>query len=154
MAKKGRLSNKERERKKEYAKILFLNEKSITIKELAERADVTINTLSTWIKSENWESLKKNILLTRQEQLLQMQEELAEINNCIKNLPEGARFADFKLAQVRNQLVKNIKDLETKALLPEIINALTLFLDFVKMENLEHAQTLADYSNLFIKSKL
>lgn len=83
-----------------------------------------------------------------------MQDELNEINICIKNQPEGARFADFKLAQVRNQLVKNIKDLETKAMLPEMINALTRFLDFVRKENLEEAQLLADYTDQFIKSQL
>ncbi|NHW59601.1 helix-turn-helix domain-containing protein, partial [Escherichia coli] len=52
MAKKGRLSNKEREQKKEYAKILFLQEKNITIKDLAERVGVSVNTLSEWIKAE------------------------------------------------------------------------------------------------------
>lgn len=154
MAKKGRLSNKEREQKKEYAKILFLQEKNITIKDLAERVGVSANTLTEWIKSEKWEGLKRNILLTRQEQLVQMQDELAELNAFIQNQDEGFRFADFKTAQVRNQLIKNIKDLETKALLPEIINALTQFLDFVRTENLEDAQLLADYTDTFIKSKL
>ncbi|AQY20999.1 transposase [Riemerella anatipestifer] len=154
MAKKGRLSNKEREQKKEYAKILFLQEKNITIKDLAERVGVSANTLTEWIKSEKWEGLKRNILLTRQEQLVQMQDELAELNAFIKKQDEGFRFADFKTAQIRNQLIKNIKDLETKALLPEIINALTQFLDFVRAENLEDAQLLADYTDTFIKSKL
>ncbi|AKQ39411.1 DNA-binding protein [Riemerella anatipestifer Yb2] len=154
MAKKGRLSNKEREQKKEYAKILFLQEKNITIKDLAERVGVSANTLTEWIKSEKWEGLKRNILLTRQEQLVQMQDELAELNTFIKKQDEGFRFADFKTAQIRNQLIKNIKDLETKALLPEIINALTQFLDFVRTENLEDAQLLADYTDTFIKSKL
>ncbi|SDE77765.1 helix-turn-helix domain-containing protein [Riemerella columbipharyngis] len=154
MAKKGRLSNKEREQKKEYAKIIFLQEKNITIKDLAERVGVSVNTLSEWMKVEKWEGLKRNILLTRQEQLVQMQDELAELNAFIQRNEKGYRFADFKTAQIRNQLVKNIKDLETKALLPEIINALTQFLDFVRTENLEDAQLLADYTDSFIKSKL
>ncbi|MBT0552700.1 transposase, partial [Riemerella anatipestifer] len=89
MAKKGRLSNKEREQKKEYAKILFLQEKNITIKDLAERVGVSANTLTEWIKSEKWEGLKRNILLTRQEQLVQMQDELAELNAFIKKQDEG-----------------------------------------------------------------
>lgn len=154
MAKKGRLSNKEKEQKKEYAKIIFLQEKNITIKDLAERVGVSANTLSEWVKAEKWEGLKRNILLTRQEQLIQMQDELAELNAFIQSKDEGVRFADFKMAQIRNQLIKNIKDLETKALLPEIINALTQFLDFVRTENLEDAQLLADYTDTFIKSKL
>ncbi|AFL97375.1 transcriptional regulator [Ornithobacterium rhinotracheale] len=154
MAKKGRLTNKEREQKKEYAKMLFLQEKNISIKELAERVGVAVNTASEWIKSEKWEGLKRNILLTRQEQLVQMQDELAEINAYIQSQEEGYRFADYKTAQIRNQLIKNIKDLETKALLPEMINALTQFLDFVRVENLDDAQLLADYTDAFIKSKL
>ncbi|MGQ3645144.1 transcriptional regulator, partial [Ornithobacterium rhinotracheale] len=90
----------------------------------------------------------------RQEQLVQMQDELAEINAYIQSQEEGHRFADYKTAQIRNQLIKNIKDLETKALLPEMINALTQFLDFVRVENLDDAQLLADYTDAFIKSKL
>lgn len=154
MAKRGRLSNKERAQKKEYAKVLYLQEKNITIKDLAERVGVTVSTLSDWLKTEKWEGLKRNILLTRQEQLVQMQDELAEINAYIQSQEEGSRFADYKMAQIRNQLIKNIKDLETKALLPEMINALTQFLDFVRVENLDDAQLLADYTDAFIKSKL
>lgn len=154
MAKKGRLTNEEKERKKGLAKVLFLQEKNISFKEIAERIEVSEKTIADWVKNEKWEGLRRNILLTRQEQLVMMQDELNEINICIKNQPEGARFADFKLAQVRNQLVKNIKDLETKAMLPEMINALTRFLDFVRKENLEEAQLLADYTDQFIKSQL
>lgn len=154
MAKKGRLSNEERERKKGLAKVLYLQEKNITQKEIAERIEVSEKTVSDWIKNEKWEGLRRNILLTRQEQLVMMQDELSELNTFILNQPEGQRFADFKIAQVRNQLVKNIKDLETKAMLPEMINALTRFLDFVRKENLEEAQLLADYTDLFIKSQL
>lgn len=154
MAKKGRLTNEEKERKKGLAKVLFLQEKNISFKEIAERIEVSEKTIADWVKNEKWEGLRRNILLTRQEQLVMMQDELNEINLCIKNQPEGARFADFKLAQVRNQLVKNIKDLETKAMLPEMINALTRFLDFVRKENLDEAQLLADYTDQFIKSQL
>lgn len=35
-----------------------------------------------------------------------------------------------------------------------MINALTQFLDFVRVENLDDAQLLADYTDAFIKSKL
>lgn len=154
MAKKGRLTNEEKERKKGLAKVLFIQEKNISQKEIAERIEVSEKTVSDWIKNEKWEGLRRNILLTRQEQLVMMQDELNEINLAIQNQPEGKRFADFKLAQVRNQLVKNIKDLETKAMLPEMINALTRFLDFARKENLEHSQLLADYTDLFIKSQL
>ena len=154
MAKKGRLTNEEKERKKGLAKVLFLQEKNISFKEIAERIEVSEKTIADWVKNKKWEGLRRNILLTRQEQLVMMQDELNEINLCIKNLPEGSRFADFKLAQVRNQLVKNIKDLETKAMLPEMINALTRFLDFARKENLEEAQLLADYTDQFIKSQL
>lgn len=154
MAKKGRLTNEEKERKKGLAKVLFLQEKNISFKEIAERIEVSEKTIADWVKNEKWEGLRRNILLTRQEQLVMLQDELNEINTYIKSLPEGARFADFKLAQVRNQLVKNIKDLETKAMLPEMINALTRFLDFVRKENLEEAQLLADYTDQFIKSQL
>lgn len=77
MAKKGRLTNEEKERKKGLAKVLFLQEKNISFKEIAERIEVSEKTIADWVKNEKWEGLRRNILLTRQEQLVMMQDFLS-----------------------------------------------------------------------------
>lgn len=149
----ARMKKEERIRRMENAKLLYLN--GITdVEELADRVNVSTKTIYTWINKENWSKLKKNFILTREEQMAQMLDELVAINESIRSQPEGQRFADAKLAQVRRQLVKDIKDLETKALLPEVISALTQFLRFVRKKDLETAKELSHWVDSFIKSLL
>ncbi|WAC40575.1 DDE transposase family protein [Pedobacter sp. SL55] len=151
---KERASKAEIERKKEHAKILYVKDGISTQKELAERVGVSEKTIGKWIVDGEWEKLKKNVVLTRQEQLLHLMDELAELNASIRLKPEGVRFADSKLGDVRRKLIKDIKDMETKASIPEIIHALTLLLDFVRKGNLEQAKDLAKIVDAFIKSLL
>lgn len=154
MAKKGRLTKEEQEKKMEHAKLLYTKDNITNQDELAERTGVSKKTISNWINDGNWKKLKRNIILTREEQMINLMDELAELNEAIKNKAEGARFADQKEASIRRQLVKDIKDLETKAMLPEIINSLTQFLDFVRREGIDDAKLLANYVDHFIKEKL
>jgi len=150
----ARMTKEEQEKKKEHAKLLYIKENIDSQKEIADRVGVSEKTISRWIEQEAWRKLKRNIILTREEQMINLMDELAEINESIKNKKEGARFADHKEAQVRRQLVKDIKDLETKAMLPEIINSLTQFLDFVRRQDIDDTKLLAGYVDHFIKEKL
>lgn len=150
----ARLTAEKRKEKEEFAKLLFTKENVTDFTELKRRTGVSEKTLRSWEKEGNWTKLKRNIVLTRDEQMALMYDELAEINEFIRNKPEGSRFADHKEASVRRQLVKDIKDLETKAMLPEIINSLTQFLDFVRRNDIEDTKLLANYVDQFIKQKL
>lgn len=155
MAKKGRLSKDEQERLKEHAKLLYTKENITLQKELAERVGVSEKTIGIWINDGGWTKLKKNFILTREEQLANLLSELEAINAAIKTKPEGQRFADSKEANVRRYLIRDIKDLETKALLPELISSQTQFLDFVrKTYDLDTTKLVAGYVDAFIKSKL
>jgi DNA-binding XRE family transcriptional regulator len=139
--------------KKDFARILITKEK-LTQKEAAKRVGVSTVTMNKWFKEGQWDKLGKNFLLTREEQMANLLDELVEINQFIKNQPEGYRFADSKLGDVRRKLVKDIKELETKAALPEIIHACTGLLEFVRKTDLTVAQELSSYVDAFIKSKL
>ena len=150
----ARLTAEKRKEKEEFAKLLFTKENVTDFAELKRRTGVSEKTLRAWEKEGNWTKLKRNIVLTRDEQMALMYDELAEINEFIRSKPEGSRFADHKEASVRRQLVKDIKDLETKAMLPEIINSLTQFLDFVRRNDIEDTKLLANYVDQFIKQKL
>lgn len=154
MAKKGRLTKAERERLQEHAKLLFTRDNITVQKELAERVGVSEKTMGEWIEEGGWKKLKRNFILTREEQLANLLDELTELNEAIKNKKEGTRFADSKEANVRRFLIRDIKDLETKALLPELISALTQLLDFVRKNDLGDAQMISKYVDSFIKTKL
>jgi len=141
------------QQKKDYAKILITKEK-LSQKEAAERVGTSAQTMNKWFNEGGWGKLQKNFLLTREEQMANLLNELVEINEYIQTFDAGQRFADSKLGDVRRKLVKDIKELETKAALPEIIHACTGLLEFVRKVDLEKAQELSKYVDGFIKSKL
>ena len=148
-----RKSKADLEKDKEYAKLLFTKDR-LTQKEIAIKTGISERTIGVWVKDGGWEKLLKNFLLTREEQMSNLLDELAEINAYVKTLPEGKRFADSKLGDVRRKLVKDIKELETKAALPEIIAALKILLEFVRKMDLKDAQLLSKYCDALIKSLL
>ncbi|MGG5507910.1 MULTISPECIES: transcriptional regulator [unclassified Myroides] len=150
----ARMTKEVQEKKKEHAKLLFIKENIDSQKEISERVGVSEKTIGRWIEEGAWRKLKRNIILTREEQMINLMDELAELSESIKKKEEGSRFADHKEAQIRRQLVKDIKDLETKAMLPEIINSLTQFLDFVRRQDIDDTKLLAGYVDHFIKEKL
>lgn len=150
-----------RKTKEEIAKqqeLLQINyvERNITdVDVLIKIVGATKKTIYKWIKELNLDKLKRNILLTYEEQLSHLLNELVEINKAIKNKPEGERYADFKEAQIRRSLTKDIEALKTKdAQLPEMISALTKFLNFLRKNSLEQAQETAHLVDAFIKHEL
>ena len=141
------------QQKKDYAKILITKEK-LSQKETADRVGVSTVTMNKWYHAEGWEKLQRNFLLTREEQMAHLLDELAAINEFIQTKPEGQRFADSKLGDVRRKLVKDIKELETKAALPEIIHSCHGLMEFIRKIDLAVAQDMSRYVDSYIKSKL
>ena len=151
-----RLTKSDVERLKTIAKSLYLHEDITQQKALAARIGVSENTMSKWFKlhEEEWKRLKKNIVLTREERMADLYDELTEIQNHIKKLPEGSRFADSKLGDVRRKLIKDIKELETNAAIPEVIAALTGLIKFVRNENIDEAKIIMNWADVYIKTLL
>lgn len=138
---------------RDYSKLLITRD-GLTQAEAATRAGVSTVTMNKWYNDGNWGKLQKNFLLTREEQMANLLNELVQINDHIKTFPEGQQFADSKLADVRRKLIKDIKELETNAALPEIIHACTGLLEFIRKVDLTKAQELSRYVDAFVKSKL
>lgn len=151
---KKRLTKEELERLKEHAKVLYLHENITNQKELAKRVNVSENTISKWVTEGKWANLKKNFLLTREERMSDLLDELTEIQQTIKKQNEGLRFADHKTALVRRMLVNDIKALEVTASKPEIIAACMDLIKFVRPENATEAKIITKWADIFIKSLL
>lgn len=150
-----RLTKAEIDRLKESAKLWYIKEGITSQKELAERVGVTEKTMGKWVKDEreNWEKLKRNLLLTRSERMSDLLDELSEIQNAIKEKPEGQRFADSKMGDVRRKLVKDIKELETKAAMHEMVHAFISLINFVRPESPADSKTISKWADIFIKSR-
>jgi transcriptional regulator with XRE-family HTH domain len=147
------LTKDERSRAKDYAKILFVKDK-LTQKEIAAKTGISEKTVSKWVNEGNWDKERKNFVLTRQEQMSNLLDELTEINEFIRTLPEGRRFADSKTADVRRKLIRDIKELETSSSKPEAISACIGLLEFIRKVDLNVAQELSKYVDGYIKSIL
>lgn len=150
---KGRMTKEERQELMELARIYFLKE-DITQKEIADRIGVGEKTIGRWIEEEGWRKLKRNILLTREEQLSNLYAELEEINAEIKNREPGQRYADKILANTRRYLIRDIADLEKETSTSEFITAFTPFINDVKKQSIDDARLIAGYADTFIKTKL
>lgn len=149
-----RLKKEDQERLKEYARLLY-TEKGISIhKELSEKVGVRVQTISKWIKEGDWEKWRKNLILTRDEQMRIMLEQLSQINKSIAEKPEGERFPDYKQSMIRRNIIKDIKELETKALVAEYINSFINLIDYVRGKSLDDARFIARHCDRFIKEKL
>lgn len=146
-------TKQELERLKDYAKVLITRE-GLTQKEASVRTGISATTINKWYAEYKWDKLQKNILLTRQEQLANLYEELEALSTVIKGRPEGERFASSGEADARRKLLKDIAYLEKEASIPEIIGACTSLLEFVRKVDLEKAQDLSRYVDAFVKSKL
>jgi hypothetical protein len=146
-------SKAKRQQDKDYAKILYVKDK-LTQKEIAVKVNRSEKIIGKWVTEGNWEKERKNFVLTRQEQMGNLLDELTEINEFIKSLPEGRRFADSKLADTRRKLIKDIKELETSSSKPEAISACIALLEFIRKVDLKKAQEFAPIIDGFIKSIL
>lgn len=151
----ARPTKEESRKRKEHAKKLFLDPNlSITLKEMAKRANTTPKTLANWIETENWEKLKTGLATSKSQALQDFYEELNALNEAIKNKPEGERFADFKQAQQRRQLIKDIKAFETETSIAEIYDVGTKFLDFIKPQNDELFKKVIPFYDAFLREQL
>ena len=146
-------TKEELEQLKSWAQTLITKDK-VTQKEAAERVGVSAVTMNKWYLDGNWEKLQKNFLLTREEQMGKLLNELSQLNGYIETKPEGFRWADNKEADIRRKLIKDLKELETKAALAEIIHSCHGLLEFVRKIDLDAAQKLSDYVDGYIKSRL
>jgi uncharacterized protein YjcR len=141
------------QQKKDWAKTLYTKE-NLTQKEIASRVSVNPNTIGRWVQEGEWDKLRMSMLMTREEQLRNLYMELQELNEYIKTKDKGFRFADSKEADTRRKLIRDIKDLETKASIAEIIETAKKFITWIKLFDMELAKKISALFDDFIKDNL
>ena len=72
--------------------MLYLRE-NLTQQEIAERVNVSRQTVARWMKDGKWEEQKVGITTTREAQIANLYRQIAEINRFISEREEGQRFA-------------------------------------------------------------
>lgn len=147
-------NNSTNKQKREHAYMLYVKEGITVFKVLAERVGVTPKTISAWAEEDKWEKRRQNMLLTREEQMQNLLIELEELNNSIKLKKEGKRFASSAEADIRRKLIKDIKDLETKASVSEVIETCKRIIQWLSPVDFEKSKDVANIFDAFIKDNL
>src|SRR5690606_29083294 len=148
---KDRLTKAQLQEKRDYAKLLYTKEK-LTQKEIATRTDISQNTISKWATEDNWDAALKSLMITREDQLIQMMDELEVINLEIYN--SKLRRANKEQAYIRDTLIQNIKKLETDVSASEVFDVAQKMINHYRVIDLEIAKKLTEYFDGFIKTLL
>lgn len=141
--------------KKEWAKTLYIGG-GISQKDIAEKVDVSRVTLNKWVNDpdENWEKLKKSLLITRESQLSRLYMQLDELNSSIMAREQGARFANSKEADTINKLTTAIRKMESEASIADIVEVSKRFLNWLRPVSPDKAKEVAGMFDDFIKDNL
>jgi len=143
-----------RQQKKDYAKMLYLQDLSITQKEIAERAEVAEKTVSNWVNKEGWEQLRTNLLTTRETQLSHLYGQLRVLNKTIAERENEARYATTKEADVLIKLTSAIRNLEQDMSIADIVSVAKRFLNYVRNINMKQAKEISALFDSFIKDNI
>jgi transcriptional regulator with XRE-family HTH domain len=143
-----------RQQKKDYAKMLYLNDLSITQKEIAERAGVAEKTVSNWVNKEGWDQLRTNLLTTRETQLSHLYKQLQVLNKTIAEREDQHRYANSKEADVLIKLTSAIRNLEQDMSIADIVSVAKRFLNYVRNINMKQAKEISALFDSFIKDNI
>jgi transcriptional regulator with XRE-family HTH domain len=153
--------------KKEWAKLLFTKE-NLTQKEIAAKVGVSVQTLCKWVKEEGWERLKTSILMTKEEELRRLYEQLSELNKHIKEVGNPVldpiktkengepvynytRYATASQSDTIAKLAAAIRSLETETSLADIISVGRKFINFLRPIDIDKTKEFTSLFDAFIK---
>lgn len=144
-------TKEERIRKKDLARFFYCNA-SLTQKEIASKVGVSEQSITRWIKEENWEKLKASITITKQEQISRVYQQIAAINRKITEEQKGIpNVAD---ADVLAKLAAVIERLEKETSIADVVSVSIKFLEWLRKSDNEKAKELSGLFDAFIKDLL
>jgi uncharacterized protein YjcR len=120
-------------------------------KEIALKVGVAEKTITEWKQKYNWETLRKSLLITKQESLADLYDILDNTKKDIKN--RGSK-ANSKDADAILKLTTAIKNLEVKTSLDQILEVCKQLVLHIQSIDYEKAKELVEYVDLFIKHSL
>ena len=138
--------------KKGIAKSLYLDG-NYTQEEIADKVGITRQTVSRWIKAENWEEIKASVTITPAQIIAQWNRQIVEINKKINARPDGERFATTQEADALSKLAGSIKKLEADIGVPDCVSVAMRFLSWLRPLDIEAAKQFNNLFDAFIKDQ-
>ncbi|MGQ0739133.1 MAG: hypothetical protein ACT4OJ_08760 [Bacteroidota bacterium] len=135
------------------AKILFTSQK-LDQKIVAQRVGITEATMSKWVNQFGWRDLRNRLLVGKEEMLNNMYEQLAELNEAIREKEKGKRYADNKQADIQIKLTAAIRNLETELAIADLVAGGMKFLKHLQSKKLfDEVGTFSELWNDFIQTE-
>lgn len=141
------------QQKKDYARTLYLKD-NLTQQEIAEKVGVARKTVNRWCTTEKWEEMKVGLTLTREQQVVNLHRQVAEINRSILEREDGKRFASPSEADTLGKLAAAIKKMETDIGISDIISVGMKFVSWLRPFDLEKSKEFLRFWDAFIKDSL
>ena len=138
--------------KKGIAKSLYLDG-NYTQEEIADKVGITRQTVSRWVKAENWEEIKASVTITPAQIIAQWNRQIVEINKKINARPDGERFATTQEADALSKLAGSIKKLEADIGVPDCVSVAMRFLSWLRPLDIEAAKQFNNLFDAFIKDQ-
>lgn len=141
------------QQKRDFARTLYIKE-NLTQQEIAERVGISRQSLSRWMKDEQWELQKASLTLTREQQIAALHRQIAALNDAIASRAQGENFATPAEADTITKIANAIKKLETETGLADIISVGIRFLDYLRPIDLELSKQFTRLWDGFIKENV
>ena len=143
--------------KKDYARTLFLKD-NLNQAEIAARVGTSAQTISKWKTEGNWESLKANFVITRQETLSRTYAQINQIFSELESTNEaGAKVItsiSSSKADTLSKLSAAAKSLETDLSISTYIDVFIKFGNWLRDADFTLAKKMAELQDSFIKEQL
>lgn len=135
------------------AKILFTREQ-LDQKIVAKRVGVSENTMSKWVNQFNWKALRQRLLLSKEDQLNALYEQLEALNKEIKD--SDVQRPDTKQADIQVKITTSIRTLETDLAIGDLVESGMRFIKFMQKTecSLEEIMAVSDRWNSFIQAAI
>ena len=138
--------------KKGIAKSLYLDG-NYTQEEIADKVGTTRQTVSRWVKAENWEEIKASVTITPAQIIAQWNRQIVEINKKINARADGERFATTQEADALSKLAGASKKLETDIGVSDCVSVAMRFLSWLRPLDIEAAKQFNNLFDAFIKDQ-
>lgn len=140
-----------REQKKEWAQLLYVHQR-LSQREVAEKVGVSTNTMCKWVDRYKWDELRKSMLMTREQQLRRLYDQLDWLTEQIA--AREKKVAEAKEAGTITRLTAAIRSLETETSLAGIVDAGQRFISFIRAQDLDKAREVTALYDTFIRDYL
>lgn len=139
------------QQKKDLAKLLYLNQ-GLTQQEIADKVGVSRVTVGRWATDGNWEMLRAAVTSTREEQVRNLYQQIAQINRAIAE--SETKCATPAQADTILKLSAAISKMEGDFGIADIISVSKRFLTWLRGRDPQKAMEISTEFDEFIKEKL